>query len=67
MALIAHWPLNGNTNDISGFGKHGSANGTLTSSTAGKIGLTYIFENNENGVDISNNNFSGLTSYTMSA
>jgi len=43
MALIAHWPLNGNTNDISGNG----LNGTPTNVTyaAGKIGQAAEFSN----------------------
>ena len=29
MALIAHWPLNGNTDDYSGNGNHGVNNGVI--------------------------------------
>ena len=36
MALIAHWPLNGDTNDISGNGLHGTP--TNITYSAGKIG-----------------------------
>jgi hypothetical protein len=65
MGLIAHWPLNGNTNDISGSGYNGSTIGTLNT-TPGKIGLTYVFTNTDNGVNI-DNNFVGLRQYTMTA
>lgn len=65
MGLLAHWPLNGNTNDTTGNGYNGSIIGTLNT-TDGKIGSTYIFTNTNNGVNI-NNNFVGLRQYTMTA
>jgi hypothetical protein len=51
MALIAHWPLNGNTNDISGNGY----NGTPTNITyvAGKIGQAASFNGTTSVVDLS--------------
>lgn len=41
MALIAHWPLNGNTNDYSGFGNDGTISGNVTFG-AGKIGEAFV-------------------------
>lgn len=41
MALIGHWSLNGNTNDISGFGNNGTVVGAVTFG-AGKIGDAFI-------------------------
>ena len=43
MALIAHWSLNGNTNDISGNGDALTNNGT-TFVTNGKIGQAVDFD-----------------------
>ena len=42
MSLIAHWPLNGNTNDISGNG-YVLTNGGAIDSSFGKIGHSYLF------------------------
>jgi hypothetical protein len=44
MALIAHWPLNGNLNDISGNGINSTLQGATTD-PAGKIGSSYSFAN----------------------
>jgi hypothetical protein len=50
MALIAHWPLNGNTNDISGNGY----NGTPTNITyaAGKIGQAASFNGTNSDINV---------------
>jgi hypothetical protein len=58
MALIAHWPLNGNTNDISGNGY----NGTPTNITyaAGKIGQAASFNGSSSQVNASNNSIFNL-------
>jgi hypothetical protein len=43
MALIAHWPLNGNTNDISGNGYNPTTVGSVTY-VPGKIGSAGLFD-----------------------
>jgi hypothetical protein len=52
MALIAHWPLNGNTNDVSGNGYDGTP--TNITYVAGKIGQAASF-NGTNSVSTVNN------------
>jgi|GEM_PF-4130054 len=44
MSLIAHWPLDGNTNDISGNNNH-ATNHSCTSGETGKIGTSYLINN----------------------
>jgi hypothetical protein len=53
MALIAHWPLNGNTNDVSG----NNLNGTPTNITftAGKIGQAGNFNGTNAYIDAGDN------------
>jgi hypothetical protein len=43
MALIGHWPLNGNENDVSGNGNHGTLVGTPVGYSEGKTGLALEF------------------------
>jgi hypothetical protein len=52
MALIAHWPLNGNTNDISGSGLNGIP--TNITYTNGKIGQAASFNGTDSMVEVSN-------------
>jgi hypothetical protein len=52
MALIAHWPLNGNTNDISGNNLNG--NPTNITYTAGKIGQAASFNGSSSRIVIGN-------------
>jgi hypothetical protein len=49
MALIAHWPLNGNTNDVSGNGLNGSLVNSPTLES-GKIGQSYYFNGNSQSI-----------------
>ena len=51
MALIAHWPLNGNTNDISGNLWNGNLMGSPTY-TNGKIGQAVSLNGSTQYVDI---------------
>lgn len=60
MALIAHWPLNGNTNDISGNGLHGTP--TNITYGAGKIGQAASFDNTARYVTIQNGDIFNLKS-----
>jgi hypothetical protein len=53
MALIAHWPLNGNTNDVSGNGYDGTP--TNITFTAGKIGQAASFSSGR--IDVKSNGF----------
>lgn len=52
MALIAHWPLNGNTNDISG----NNNNGTVSNITyeSGKIGQAAAFNGTSSYISVNN-------------
>ena len=43
MSLIAHFPLNGNFNDYSGYSRTLTTSGTITENNSGKIGKTYDF------------------------
>jgi hypothetical protein len=52
MALIAHWPLNGNTNDISGFNNNGTP--TNVTYTTGKIGQAGSFNGSSSFISITN-------------
>jgi hypothetical protein len=43
--LVGYWPFNGNANDESGNGNHGTVNGaTLTTDRFGNAGKAYSFE-----------------------
>jgi uncharacterized protein (TIGR02145 family) len=66
--LIGYWPFNGNANDESGNGYHGTVNGaTLTSDRFGNTGLAYKCENGEfiNFPAPTSNTFSNVLSYSM--
>ncbi len=46
--LVGYWPFNGNANDESGNGNHGTVNGaTLTSDRNGGAGKAYSFDGND--------------------
>ena len=66
MALIAWYPLNGNTEDYSINKIHGTTLGTLSIDNNGKIGKTFLFKNDDSGVNV-NRKIEGLTEYTMCA
>ena len=53
-SLVGYWPFNGNANDESGKGNHGTVNGaTLTSDRNGKASSAYYF-NNSSYISIKN-------------
>ena len=57
--LVGYWPFNGNANDESGKGNHGTVNGaTLTADRNGVANSAYIFKGgpNEDANDITMNN-----------
>ena len=59
--LIAYYPFNGNANDESGNGNHGTVNGaTLTEDRFGNVEQAYTFDGINDFIDISN--ISGLIS-----
>ena len=59
--LIGHWPLNGNTNDYSGYGRTLSLNGGSVEAN-GKIGSCYLFNaaNEYASVSAVNNDFQSI-------
>ena len=64
MGLVGWWPLNGNTNDISGFSRNGTAS-NLTYA-AGKIGQAGNFSNSTITIGTGNTFFPAAT-FTLSA
>ena len=65
-SLIGWWPFNGNANDESGNGNHGTVNGaTLTTDSSGKANSAYNFDGINNFIKINTipklNNIDGLT------
>lgn len=59
--LVAYYPFNGNANDESGNGNHGTVNGaTLTEDRFGNVEQAYTFDGINDFIDISN--ISGLIS-----
>ena len=66
--LVGWWPFNGNANDESGNGNHGTVNGaTLTSDRNVKENSAYDFHGDNDYIDISttNGNFNNQQ-YTIS-
>ena len=56
--LVAYYPFNGNANDASGNGKHGTVNGaTLSSDRFGKVNSAYGFQNSNITLPLSSLNF----------
>ena len=66
MSLIAWYPLNGDTKDYSVSKIHGTISGTLSMDNNGKIGKTFLFKNDDSGVNV-NRKIEGLSEYTMCA
>jgi hypothetical protein len=61
--LEGWWPFNGNANDESGNGNHGTVNGaTLTADRNGNVNSAYNFSVSNNTIDFGNNPILGLTS-----
>lgn len=52
--LMAHWPMNGNTNDVSGNGYHGTIVGgvTLTADHRGVANGAYLFNGTDGYIDV---------------
>ena len=49
--LVGWWPFNGNANDESGNGNHGTVNGaTLAADRFGNAGKAYSFDGNDDGI-----------------
>ncbi len=65
--LVGWWPFNGNANDESGNGNHGTVNGaTLTTDRNGKANSAYNFDGISNFIEVLNMNFKVSTKYSIS-
>ncbi len=54
--LVGWWPFNGNANDESGYGNHGTVNGaTLTTDRNGKVNSAFSFDGSSNSIIILDN------------
>jgi len=62
--LIAYWNLDGDAQDSSGNGHHGTLNGDPTS-IAGKIGQAYNFDGVNDYIDFGDENFGEGTEFTV--
>ena len=59
--LVGWWPFNGNANDESGNGNHGTVNGaTLTNDRNGKVNNAYSFDGVDDKIEFPSNNFTNL-------
>jgi hypothetical protein len=63
--LIGHWPLNGNTNDISTYGNNGVP--TNVTYTTGKIGQAASFNGSSSFIDYGDRYDMGAESFSISA
>jgi hypothetical protein len=64
--LVGYWPFNGNANDESGNGNHGTVNGaTLTSDRNGVANSAYSFDGTSNYINSNVKNING-TSFSLS-
>lgn len=68
--LVGYWPFNGNANDESGYGNHGTVSGaTLTTDRFGDANSAFYFDGNDK-IEVSNSsilNFDDQTSFTINA
>ena len=66
--LVGYWPFNGNANDESGNGNHGTVNGaTLTEDRNGLNNKSYNFNNSRNDIiNLPSINCNNITSYSIS-
>ena len=65
--LVGYWPFNGNANDESGKGNHGTVNGaTLTSDRNGKANSAYSFDGVDNFIRCINSGPTGNPTITAS-
>ncbi|MEY4865827.1 MAG: hypothetical protein RLY64_81, partial [Bacteroidota bacterium] len=63
--LVGWWPFNGNANDESGNGNHGTVNGaTLAADRFGNSGKAYLFDGVDDYIQ-SNNNLTGQSSLSI--
>jgi uncharacterized protein (TIGR02145 family) len=66
--LVGWWPFNGNANDESGNGNHGTVNGaTLAADRNGNAGKAYSFDGNGDFISIPNSNSLTPPNITMNA
>ncbi|MEL6628593.1 MAG: LamG-like jellyroll fold domain-containing protein [Bacteroidota bacterium] len=67
--LIAHYPLNGNANDVSGNGNNGTPNGvTSTTDRNGNVNSAYSFDGTDDFISLLNNqNFQPQLPVSISA
>ena len=64
--LVGYWPFNGNANDESGNGNHGTVNGaTLTSDRFGNANRSFLFNGNQNNITISNLHQNNILEYSV--
>jgi hypothetical protein len=65
--LVGYWPFNGNANDESGNGYHGTNNGaTLTADRNGKVNSAYNFDGNSNFIQMPENSAFSPATITVS-
>ena len=66
--LVAYYPFNGNANDASGNGHHGTVNGATLSSDLSGVNSAYSFTSSQANLSVSNNNILNLsdTDFTIS-
>ena len=65
--LVGYWPFNGNANDESGNGNHGTVNGaTLTKDRKGETNNAFNFNGIDNFISVPNSNVFNNTSYSIS-
>lgn len=64
--LVGWWPFNGNANDESGKGNHGTVNGaTLTTDRFGNVGKAYSFDGVDDYIDLSDWSIGGEISISV--
>ncbi|MFY8133230.1 MAG: LamG domain-containing protein, partial [Bacteroidia bacterium] len=65
--LVGWWPFNGNANDESGNGNHGTVNGaTLAADRFGNTGKAYSFDGVDDFIVVPHDNSLNLTSFSLS-
>lgn len=65
--LVAYYPFNGNANDESGNGNHGTVQGaTLDSDRKGNLNSSYYFDGNADAIQIPYNAMNSLSDFTFS-
>ncbi len=64
--LVGWWPFNGNANDESGNGNHGTVNGaTLAADRFGNTGKAYGFDGNSDFIQIPNQSLTNSVSFSV--